>query len=142
MGHLVEILTRREHWPFARYHMYSTPQRDYAYRQIRLYGVTDELPSGELPWLASAYIWPFDQSRLIYALNRLRNANEDPGRLTNALNDLLERYECRRLRGQHDGPPVRALRLYENRWHLDPGGDPDAEPERRTLLLEHPRATG
>ena len=41
-GHLVEIVTQREHWPFSPYPMWSMASTSWDLQDHRLYGVTDE----------------------------------------------------------------------------------------------------
>ena len=53
-----------------------------------------------------------------------------------ALRDLLRRYEERRRAGQHDGPPLRGLRLYRLQWQLDLWGRNRDQPNQRDLLFE------
>jgi len=53
-----------------------------------------------------------------------------------ALNDVLERYERRRLEREHDGPALVRLRLYRLTHQLEPlAGNADT-PEKRELLAE------
>jgi hypothetical protein len=56
------------------------------------------------------------------------------------LRDMLERYERLRSAGAHDGPPLRAVRLYEVEWTLDPHAANLQSPDRKQLLAEVQRS--
>jgi len=53
-----------------------------------------------------------------------------------ALPDLLTRYETLRQTGNHDGPPIVALRLYELEWTIDPHAANVDRPDVRRFLAE------
>src|SRR4051812_29239008 len=42
LGHGVEVVTQREHWPFSPYQMWSRPSRGWELNREMLRGVTDE----------------------------------------------------------------------------------------------------
>jgi len=52
------------------------------------------------------------------------------------LSDSLRRYELRRRQAAHDGPPLRAVRLYRMEWALEPDGRNVDTPDRQRLLAE------
>ncbi len=90
----------------------------------------DDLPEFRLD--APAMIAPFDRLRLRTALKRL-----PPDARPAALSAVLTRYEQARQAGEHDGPPLSALRLYRDTWY-NFGTDfvPDTPPDSHRLLLE------
>ena len=79
-------------------------------------------------------IHPFDQCRLTSALSR---AYTDPLRrpmVHEQLRDVLERYEMRRAAGDHEGPPLEEVRLYEMRWTIGADAGNVATPDSRRLI--------
>jgi len=98
-----DIATGLEHWPFGSYPMYSLR---YAERLswLRLYGLTDR---GEIPLRDERDFAPFDEARLIVALQRLPV-----------------------------GAPLRALRLYAVSWDLRPGLQGSEPPTERILIAQ------
>jgi len=58
-------------------------------------------------------------------------------RTTPALHpDSLARYEAQRERGAHDGPPLRAVRLYDAHWTLESDARNVDRPDRVHLVDE------
>jgi GT2 family glycosyltransferase len=135
-----DIRTGKEHWPFSPYPMFSEVERMWTLDGLRLVGVTDEASPREIPLLDSDLIAPFDQARLSAAFRRTYN---DPARrdlVDGMLTDCLERYERRRALGQHEGPALRAVRLYDLHWTLDPHATNVDTPDRRRLIAQVDRA--
>ena len=100
-----------------------------------MYDFVYAVPAADLPEFrldAPAMIAPFDRLRLRTALKRL-----PPDARPAALSDVLTRYEQARQAGEHDGPPLSALRLYRDTWY-NFGTDfvPDTPPDSHRLLLE------
>jgi hypothetical protein len=135
-GSLAHALLGEEHWPFCAYKMFSGVREGRSLTCLRVFGVVDGPQPAETPLLASAYLAPFDQSRLWRALMRVRKKPDGEARLARALRTVLARYEARRLTGAHHGPPLKALRLYELSWELDPWARNADQPDRRTLIAE------
>jgi hypothetical protein len=117
-----DIKTGLEHWPFGSYPMYSTVYTKQLY-WLRLYGVTDR---GEISLGGERDFPPFDQSRLIMALERLQGQKRDQ-----ALRNLQSLYNRR-----PTGPPIRGLRLYALRWTLRAGMQGSESPQERILIAE------
>lgn len=124
-----DIATGLEHWPFGSYPMYSLLYADQL-NWLRLYGVTDR---GEIPLRGEQDFAPFDEARLVVALQRLENAPEGKRKLQEALQDLMRQYHRRQA-----GPRIRSLRLYTVRWILRPGFQDFSVPQNRTLLAQVP----
>ena len=135
-GSLYDIATDREHWPFSPYAMFSNVEREPTLDALRLYGVTREPAAREIPLLDSRLIQPFDQCRLSTALARTYHNPARRPLIAAMLLDALERYERLRSGGEHDGPPLEAVRLYDVRWTLDPNATNVTAPDRRQLLAE------
>ncbi len=131
-GSFWDIARDQEHWPFSQYPMFSSVERDWSHRTLRLFTVSTA--GNELPLLDGALLQPFDQCRLSTSLIRLRQNNRA---LQTALADVYERVASRVVpRGD-----VVALRLYDLRWKLTPGVSTDSHPDSRALLAEY-RPTG
>jgi hypothetical protein len=131
---LYDIATEQEHFPFSNYPMFSTVHRAPVLRWYRLFGVT---PDGqEVALLRHSHLWPLDQSRLPLGLRRIHQQLGSKARLKEALADILRRYERRRAAGNHDGPAVRAVRLYELAWDLEPYAANLDRPASRELIAE------
>jgi hypothetical protein len=137
-GSLFSWVTDTEHWPFSPYPMFSwlSPRTDFLFATLRLYGVTQEQPLSEFPLDRNEYLEPFDNSRLPAALDIA--VRED--RLTPVLKDCLERYEALRVSGIHQGPTIRALRLYRVTWNLNAQASNVGNPGHRELLGEFSEA--
>jgi hypothetical protein len=137
LNSLYDIVFDTEHWPFSNYEMFSTIRRGGStLTRVGVYAVPSDTALGEFPLLAAEQIHPFDQSRLAIAIGKLESS---PRRLDQALGDLLGRYEARRQAGQHDGPRLRAVKLYEVTWTLDPWARNVEAPDQKRLLYQVPR---
>jgi hypothetical protein len=134
-GSMYDIVRDQEHWPFSQYPMFSTVWRAREFTWHRLYGVTET--GEEFALVDHGYITPFDQSRLPKALRQIARQGDSDRRLRQAVADCFARYHDLRNRGTHAGPPLRALRLYEVHWILDPQGRNVDRPDRRKLLSEY-----
>lgn len=122
-----DIVTGLEHWPFGSYPMYSLPYTEQL-SWLRLYGVTDR---GEIPLRGERDFAPFDQARLIMALERLQSARGGNQKLDAALRNLMRLYNRRKA-----SPPLRSLRLYTVRWALRPGLQGSEPPGERILIAQ------
>lgn len=131
-----DIVTGQEHWPFSPYPMFSSVESSRTLDSLLLVGVPADPGAGEFPLRAGAFIAPFDQCRLNTALLRARSAHDDGARLHAMLEDSFSRYEDQRRRGAHDGPPLRAVRVYDAHWELAPDAGNANTPERTRLLDE------
>lgn len=137
-GSLFCIATDREYWPFSQYAMFSRAVHQAgAVRTFRLVGVTAEAPAREIPLEGHTALRPFDSSRLLVALQRMREGPNAQARLHEALDECLTAYETGRGAGTHQGPPLRAIRLYQADWDdVDPRAPARGRPDRETLVIE------
>jgi hypothetical protein len=119
-----DLATGLEHWPFGSYPMYSTLYSEHLW-WLRLYGVTGQ---GEFPLHADRDFAPFDEARLIVALQRLQSARGGNQKLDLALRNLMRLYDRRKA--------LRALRLYSVRWALRAGLQGSEPPQERTLIAQ------
>ena len=80
--------------------------------------------SAEFPLFRHEQIRPFH----LYRQRRgLKNMLDGPGGVAaveGGLRDVLDRYEHNRLRGHHDAPPLRSVRLYRVDYRVEPD-EPD-----------------
>jgi hypothetical protein len=132
IGSFLDMARDTEHWPWSNYPMYSQPENDPKFNDLRLYGVPKSDPTTEFSLFTdSRYLQPFDQSRLAMILETLSGQ-----KLHEGLQDCFNRYESLRRRGAHDGPPLQALRVYRCYWTLDPTGATIEHPDRKVLIDE------
>ena len=134
LGSAYDIATRQEHWPFSDYPMFSAIHRATVLEWPRLYGVTAD--GSEIALVSHEYLWPLDQSRLPIGLRHIYATERNPDRVHAALEDCLERYERRRMARQHDGPALRAIRLYVVAWDIEPYARNLDHPKSRQLIGE------
>ena len=122
-----DIVTGLEHWPFGSYPMYSLSYPE-ELSWLRLYAVTDR---GEIALRGERDFAPFDEARLVMALERLQSARGGNQKLDAALLNLVQLYNRRKA-----SPPLRALRLYTVRWALRPGLQGSEPPGERILIAQ------
>lgn len=135
-GSVFDIVEDREDWPLSQYPMFSTVDPQPVLRSIRLMGVTREAPAREIALLDDDLIAPLDQCRLSTGLARTFG---NPSRRTLApsmMRSVLERYELRRINGEHGGPPLKAVRAYDMTWTVDPDARNVDRPDEKRLLAE------
>jgi hypothetical protein len=143
-GSCFDIVTAREHWPFSPYRMYAMVLRQPSLTALRLFGVTDRVPPGEIALSETRYTEPLNAIRLHHAFTRMNVLDEGQPhgqRLAAALNACLERYEALRQAGRHEGPPLQGMRLYRLTWKLEPWARNADRPDEKALLLEVKRQT-
>jgi hypothetical protein len=133
-GSAYDIATRQEHWPFSDYPMFSAIHRGTVLEWPRLFGVTAD--GSEVALVSHEYLWPLDQSRLPIGLRHIYATERNLERVHAALEDCLERYERRRIAGQHDGPALRGIRLYVVAWDVQPYARNIDQPRSRQLIGE------
>jgi len=133
-GSLYDIVMDQEHWPFSQYPMFSGVWRSPTFGWLRLFGVTAD--GNEFPLDYNRYVSPFDQSRLPKALRQMLDEPDGAARVRTAVEDCLARYEVLRTAGRHDGPPLRAMRLYDLKWRIDANAANVDNPDARRLIAE------
>jgi len=126
----------RELWPFSAFPMYSN-RPGWISRSHRVFGVLREDPTREIPLIADEYLYPIEHSRFYMAIRRMEESGRDRDQaLAAALRETLERYEANRKAGRHHGPALRAVRLYELQYRLDPWARNRDRADERRLLAE------
>ena len=112
-------------------HAHELEEADSALTTYRIIGVRPD--GSEAAIHKNEFIHPFDQSRLSEGLQGA-HFERDGGAL--ALNDVLQRYERRRLSGEHVGPAIKQVRLYRLTHQLEPWAANYDAPTQRELLAE------
>lgn len=125
-GHLWCIVEKREHWPLSPYPMYSHLAGG-SYSLVRAYGVAD---GKEVPLDVRTHLEPFDPTRLVGALNRMKDAK----RRRAAFEWILQRYEDLRAEGRHSGPPLDEIRVYRETWRVNPNKPLLTKASKRKLI--------
>jgi hypothetical protein len=100
-----EVWTGREHWPFSPYPMFSEVEEPVTTVRYRLFAQRAEDPDGPpIPIADPDWIAPFHYIKLHASLGQLAARPASDPSMQQAVQELLERYEQRRLAGDHDGP--------------------------------------
>ena len=133
---LYDVATTKEHWPFSPYPMFSIVERQPTLKCLRLVGIPADGAAPEIQLLEEDLIHPFDQCRLTSAFSRTYSNPARRGKIREQLRDCLTRYEARRAAGQHRGPALRAVRLYEMQWTLVEDASNVDIPSSRRLVAE------
>jgi hypothetical protein len=138
-GMAYDTVTRRENWPFSPYNMYSAVERSFSFSHLRIYGIPAKEQEREILLPDAIYFRPFNKVQLYDSLLQAYSSHRPTrrARLKDMMEDVLRRYEVLRASGLHDGPPLRAMRLYELTWRVNLE-DPYAnqKPVDRKLILE------
>lgn len=129
--HVFENVVDGEHWPFCSYPMYSEIETDGSVTSYRVVGVRHD--GSETLIHKNEFIHPFDQARLNEGL---QHAHHGRSLGVHALNDVLQRYERRRLGREHAGPPIVRVRLYRMTHPIEPWARNLHSPAERELLAE------
>jgi glycosyltransferase involved in cell wall biosynthesis len=135
-GSAYDIVTGREHWPLSPYPMFSTVDREYTLQGFRMVGVTAEAEPRLVPIRDYAMLEPLDQCRVATAFARTVNNRQRVHLAQEMLRDRLRHYERLRRAGNHEGPPLASLRLYDMFWMLDRNGANVDTPTRADLVVE------
>jgi hypothetical protein len=130
---ILDVIIGGERWPFAPYNMYASEQGNQI-SWYRVYGVTD---AGEFPLDQDQYHEPIDNSRFSFSF-ATRRMNQwvvlPPARVM--LGVVARLYERARVAGEHQGPRLAGLRLYQDTWVLSPTLANKSNPERHHLIEE------
>ena len=137
LGHGMEIVRQKEHWPFSNYPMWARVSKEWHETQIVPVGLTEDDPQEEVKLTDPAYFAPMP---VYYQRLNFRSVAKKPNLRDRVLRDYLDRYERRRAAGLHQGPPLKGVRLYELYWTMDRSASNVATPERKTLVYEYPPA--
>jgi hypothetical protein len=139
VGHFYDIVLDTEHWPFSQYPMFRQAQHGRSLTRMELYGVTRESPHQEFPLRQVSS--DFGEVRETASLRRISRSNEfmpeeRQQMLNDSLLDALAKYEDGRVEGEHDGPVLQGVRLYEATWQLDDPAKSIADPPDQQKLID------
>lgn len=144
-AHYVAIAARIDHWPLSNYRMFARRQQAEV-SSLVLMGVTGQ--GDEIRLQNHAYWRPYKSTKLAQCLrgakaqDARRAKRAAPGQtpqpaLPGAVKSLLEHYESLRQTGQHNGPQLAGLRLYQATWRIEPSLSNLEHPDRQELVCEH-----
>ncbi len=143
-AHYVAIVARLDHWPLSNYAMFAR-RREASVSSLVLMGVTAQ--GDEVRLQSNNYWQPYKSTKLAFCLREAKNQDARRARsavgsppeptLPTAVKSLLAHYESRRQAGQHRGPPLAGLRLYDVTWRIEPTLGNLDRPDRQELLCEH-----
>jgi hypothetical protein len=136
-GSLAAIVAGRDLWPFCQYPMYAA----LVHGRTEWFWLYGESAAGEIPLHGYRYLNPAGEQRLAVGLRLLAERPRGATLVRDALARLAARYEAARLAGRHDGPELRALRVYEVSWDVRSRRPTPRPPDERVLygevLLDH-----
>jgi hypothetical protein len=142
LGTARDVLLHEEHWPFSHYAMFSAVDESRWFESLRLFGVTADGQGREFPLRAYAHLQPLDQCRVSTALSWMRHRPDGEARVQDVARRVYERYERLRRANGHDGPALKAVRIYHLGWQLDPWARNADTPDRRDLVTEYAPGRG
>jgi hypothetical protein len=137
-GHLVEVVTQREHWPFSPYQMWSIASTSWDVTHYDLRGVTAESNPREIDLYESQYLYPLPSRFMnLHLIEAAKDAEKGKtAKQAMVARETLKHYEQRRQAKQHDGPPLQAIRLYRFDWKMNKDATNAKQPDRVTLLYD------
>ena len=137
-GHLIEVVTQREHWPYSPYQMWSIPSTSWDLTHYYLRGVTAEPVPREIDLYESQYLYPLPSRFMnLHLIEAAKDAEKGKtARQAAVARETLKHYEKRRQAKEHDGPPLQAIRLYRFDWKMDTDATNAKSPDRVTLLYD------
>lgn len=127
--------TGREHWPFSSYPMFAKTRTEARVDHIALVAVPAD-GSDVFPLFRNDQVAPFGWYRQRRAFQRMLDGAGGVSAAEEGLRNLLARYEAGRLAGQHDGLPLRAIRMYRVDYHIDPHAADLLHDVDRRLIAE------
>jgi hypothetical protein len=143
-GHLYDIITKTEQWPFSYYPMYARAEKKRVQHVISLFAVIKRDGKRQVVRVTDApdipQIAALNEGRLrvilMSAWNRPPGNNEAAAK--QVLADYIRLYESRRHTGEIDGPKILEARLYKLTWKLRADGSRTKKPTATELLASVP----
>lgn len=132
-GHLFDIVTGTEHWPFSHYGMFSGLAPRHLSAKLNLYGVTE---AGDVRLNIPGYVAPLDDQRIRGTILKLQRRPDARPALERVLRYSGDRYERLRRMGAHDGPPILGVKLVEVSWTQDEWAQNKQSPDSLRVLYE------
>jgi len=124
VGVLVDARRARDDWPLSAFAMYSDRARADSIRD-RMFGVSDDREFMLMP----GHTYPVAGTRLNFMLRYMHGAR---GRA--ALRAIRQVYEVQRRKGEHDDPPLTAIRTERQTWHTNRELEGIDTPRRKITL--------
>ena len=131
LGQTVDVLISREHWPFSHFPMYTGIQTQ-DYFRYRVDGVLEDGSDVSL----TQYFVPLSPGKIqaVVANYGRRDPEEHVRRCAKEYFD----WYCRsRELGRHEGPEIKAARIYRLDWVLQEDGA-NIESPKKTLMAQFP----
>jgi hypothetical protein len=128
-GHLSDVVTGKEHWPFSNYPMYSGVYRSRTLKTVRLAWITDEPRPREMG-VGGIYA----RTKYEGALKRLKTPR-DRRRLIEMMRSAVDSEQERRKEYGIE-PQVRGLRVYQLTYHMTPRLQGRAVPDETKLVAQ------
>ncbi len=132
-GSAYAVVTGQEAWPFSPYPMYAKAERQRTLIRYETFGIQEDRSEIRLD---GRHLRPFIISRFSTAIKELQADPARRGRVSEAVEDCLRRYDRLRLSGKIQGPPLIGMRLYRTKWQLDPLARNIDQPVERLKLAE------
>ncbi len=143
-GHLWDIVTRTEQWPFSYYPMYARLEKKRSLTVISLFAVINRdgrrrvvrvTDAPDIPQLAA-----LNEGRLRVILMSAWNSNggNNVEAAKRTIADYIRMYEARRMSGEFDGPQMIEARLYKLTWAVRSDGSRAKRPSKSELLASVP----
>lgn len=119
-GHLFEVVTQHEHWPFSPYQMWSKPSLGWDVNREMLRGVTDEPTPREVA-IGPGQLSPIPYQMVVVNMQTAKRAVQEgrPKDAEQIINGLLTHYNNRLAAGKFQGMKLKGLRLYQVTWKMD-----------------------
>jgi hypothetical protein len=134
-GHLSDVVTGKEHWPFSNYPMYSGVYRSRTLKTVRLVWITDDARPREIG-VGGIYA----RTKYEGALKRLKT-RQDRQRLIAMMRSAVQS-ERERRKEYGIQPQVRGLRVYQLTYHMTPRLEGRAVPDETVLVAQVGVQTG
>ena len=162
-GHLIEVATQREHWPFSPYQMWSKPSVGWEVKREMLRGVTAGPNPTEVS-LTTAQLYPIPYQMVVVNMQHAgaaataamdkraeaaklkaegkagwealeAEAARKQAEADRIVGGLLLHYNRRLKQGKHTGPPLQSIRLYQTTWKMDTQASQASKDAGATVLL-------
>lgn len=136
-GHLVEVVTQREHWPFSPYQMWSVPSLGWEMDRPILRGVTAEPAPREVA-ITPGQVYPIPYQTVVVNMQDASKAvaKGEPAKAKVIIDGLMAHYNARLAAGKNGGTKLKDLRLYTVTWKMDADATEASKknPVRTTLV--------
>jgi hypothetical protein len=128
-GHVLDVATSQEHWPFSPYPMYAEAQTSRTLRVTRLIGITATTPPREVAlnatWLRNTLsVWE-------------ESSQYHRDKIPAAARSYLLRYNHQRLKSTSSKMPrLAGIKVYEYVWKMTDHRPGEGKPDQRNLVTQ------